>query len=366
MNKDLNKKYSLVFEYIWLDVNNNPRSKTKIGDVSSVEWLNYDNKFPIPPEWNYDGSSTGQANTKNSEVILKPVKIVNDPFRNNILELSSGYNVRYYLVLCDCYSTDGSPLQSNTRANANSLFKRSGHLEPMFGLEQEFFISRKTTLGLVPIAFGDSHYMPEKQGNYYCGVGGTNLYGKNMMEEVLNRLLKAGLSITGLNAEVAPSQWEFQVCSIGIDAADSLILLRYICGRVLEKHGLVMDISAKPLKGEWNGSGCHINYSTNTMREEGGYKHIENAIKNLSENHMLHINNYGDDNPQRLTGEHETSAIDKFTYSVGGRHTSIRIPYSTKTNKCGYIEDRRPSSSIDPYKATSLLHATCNGIEFSL
>ena len=168
----------------------------------------------------------------------------------------------------------------------------------------------------------------------------------------------AGLPLTGLNAEVAPAQWEFQVCSTGIDAADSLILLRYIGNRVLEKHMLFFDIQSKPIKGDWNGSGCHINYSTNLMREEGGFKHIETAMKNLSKNHALHIKHYGDDNYLRLTGHHETSSINEFSYSVAGRHTSIRIPNSTKTNNCGYFEDRRPSSSLDPYKATSLLHAT--------
>ena len=92
-----------------------------------------------------------------------------------------------------------------------------------------------------------------------------------------------------MNAEVAPGQWEFQVCSTGVDAADSLILVRYIINRVLERDYLQMDITAKPVKGDWNGSGCHINYSTSLMRVEGGFKYIENAIKNLEEAHALHI-----------------------------------------------------------------------------
>ena len=178
--------------------------------------------------------------------------------------------------------------------------------------------------------------MPEPQGDYYCGVGGTNVYGRELVEEMLDKLNYAGLPITGLNAEVAPSQWEFQVCSIGIDAADSLILLRYICNRVLEKHDMFMDLAAKPVKGDWNGSGCHINYSTSLMRD---------------------MNNI-----ERLTGHHETSSVDKFTSSVAGRNTSIRIPTDTHHNKCGYFEDRRPSSSLDPYKATALLHATSVGV----
>jgi glutamine synthetase len=339
-----------ILEYIWLDVEGNCRSKTKVTNLknglSNVSELS---------EWNYDGSSTGQADTGVSEVILKPVKYVADPFR---------ITNESYLVLCETYKPDGTPLASNTRHNATKIFAmNSEHSEPMFGLEQEFFISRKTCGLFVPVAFPDTQAVPSAQGDYYCGVGGSNVFGRDLIEQMLQKLLIAKIPITGLNAEVAPAQWEFQVCSTGVDAADSLILLRYICNRVLEKQHLYMDIGAKPVQGDWNGSGCHINYSTNLMRGQGGFKHIESAIKNLSKNHEVHIRHYGSDNHMRLTGKHETSSMEKFSYSVAGRHTSIRIPSTTKADKCGYFEDRRPSSSLDPYKCTALLHATSVGLE---
>ena len=98
------------------------------------------------------------------------------------------------------------------------------------------------------------------------------------------------------------------------------------------------------------------------MRETNGIYHINKAISNLSNKHSLHIKHYGDDNYERLTGIHETSSVDKFTSSVAGRNTSIRIPSETHHNECGYFEDRRPSSSLDPYKSTALLHATSVGV----
>ena len=152
----------------------------------------------------------------------------------------------------------------------------------------------------------------------------------------------------------------------GISAADNLYLLRYICNRTLERYSLHMDIAAKPVKGDWNGSGCHVNYSTDLMRQEGGLKIIQEALSNLSKHHDLHIKNYGSDNYLRLTGHHETSSISKFSTSVGGRNTSIRVPSTTKIDKCGYFEDRRPSSSMDPYIVTSLLHCTSCGINQNL
>ena len=65
----------------------------------------------------------------------------------------------------------------------------------------------------------------------------------------MDNLLYSNISITGMNAEVAPSQWEFQVCDFGINAADDLIMLRYICNRTFEEEGLIMDIKPKPVKG---------------------------------------------------------------------------------------------------------------------
>jgi glutamine synthetase len=53
----------------------------------------------------------------------------------------------------------------------------------------------------------------------------------------------------------------------------------------------------------------------------------------------------------RLTGLHETAAIDEFTYGLADRGASIRIPHSFVNNgHRGYLEDRRPNSLGDPYR----------------
>jgi len=47
---------------------------------------------------------------------------------------------------------------------------------------------------------------------------------------------------------------------------------------------------------------------------------------------------YGEGNDKRLTGEHETSSVDKFSYGPGNRAASFRIPTSTYAAKGkGYI-----------------------------
>ena len=67
-----------------------------------------------------------------------------------------------------------------------------------------------------------------------------------------------------------------------------------------------------------------------------------------------HIAVYGSGNEKRLTGEHETQHIDKFTYGISDRGASIRVPISTINNDWkGYLEDRRPASNADPYLLNS-------------
>lgn len=331
-------------EYVWIGGNGELRSKTKIinkeNDTSDV-------KLEELPVWNYDGSSTNQAPGNDSEVLIKPRKIYRDPFSTNS---------KYILVLCDTWLPDGSPHPTNTRVIAENIFNQKKELEPWFGMEQEFFVINRNNN--FPIGFPSNGY-PRPQGPYYCSVGDGNAYGRDYFEEAQENCLKAGINLTGKNFEVCCGQMEMQVRNVGLDVGDDMMMLRYILSRTGEKYNFAFDITAKPVKGDWNGSGCHTNFSTKPMREEGGYQEILKAIDKLSKKHDEHIAVYGAGNEERLTGLHETAHISRFTYGVANRGASVRIPRDTEKEQKGYFEDRRPSSECDPYLVTCKLFETC-------
>ena len=327
----------IMVEYIWIDGHQPTaklRSKTKIVDneVSSVADL---------PDWGFDGSSTNQAEGNFSDCLLKPVYIIKDPLRG-------GDNL---LVMCEVFNSDGSVHKSNKRAKLRELEDEYKNQDCWFGIEQEYTFFD----GIKPLGWPDNGF-PAPQGGYYCGVGSDEVYGRDIVEEHMEACLNAGINMSGINAEVMPGQWEFQIGPSGpLEVSDEVWLARWLLYRIGEDYSVSATLDPKPVKGDWNGAGAHTNFSTKAMRSPGGLKIIEEACEKLAKNHEKHINMYGSDNEQRLTGEHETCSIQDFKYGVSDRGASIRIPMQTANDGYGYLEDRRPSANMDPYLVCTAL-----------
>lgn len=326
--------------YVWIDAELGFRCKSKTVDFVPK-------KASDLPMWNYDGSSTNQSTGKNSDVYIKPIALFDDPFRG-------GDNK---IVLTETIAPDNNPHPTNTRRAAAEAFAKKEKAEPWYGIEQEYTLFDID--GITPFAWPKSGF-PAPQGPYYCGVGADKVSGRAFVEAHYRACIAAGVKIAGTNAEVMPSQWEYQIgpCT-GIESGDHVMMSRFLAHRVAEDFGIIVNFEPKPIKGDWNGAGCHTNFSTKPMREKGGMKEIQAAIKKLALKHHEHIKVYGKDNDQRLTGEHETASIHDFSADVANRGCSIRIPRQVEADGYGYFEDRRPASNMDPYVVTHKIFDTC-------
>lgn len=341
---------SWIVDYVWIDSNNRCRSKTRVLYRDNLQTENLSLKDI--PDWNYDGSSTGQSKGTMSEIILKPRRLFDSAFYQDNHSIHPFHFA--YLVLCDTWNTDNTPALNNNRYSAQEIFSRYNNEKPWFGLEQEFFIYDNRTQK--PI----KSFEIDNTGSYYCGVGRSiEARGRKLINKHLFYCLKSGIRISGTNAEVSPGQWEYQIGPVeGIEASDQLWMSRYILERLAEEFDFYINYHPKPELGDWNGSGCHINFSTETMRKSNGFDSIIQSMYKLESKHQEHMAVYGEYNDQRMTSDHETSSFDSFSYGVGNRQASVRIPFDTQRNRCGYFEDRRPAANIDPYLATSKILET--------
>ena len=276
-------------EYIWLDGSEPQqlRSKTKIIPFKTAE-----NNISHYSMWSFDGSSTLQAKAgkgENTDCLLKPVFVVDDPFRGN----------PHKLVLCEVLNPDGTPHKTNNRRKLAETVKElsldnlSKDDAPWFGWEQEYTLTHKPEVPFgigegIPLGFTlDPHSgylanIPRPQGDYYCGIGSDNVVGRDIVEEHMNMCMEIGLDISGINAEVLLGQWEYQIGPVtALEGSDQLWISRYLLQRVAEKYNVKVSLHPKPLKGDWNGTGCHVNFSNKEMREENGLDIIKESMIKL-------------------------------------------------------------------------------------
>lgn len=354
----------ITAEYIWIDGSKPTkklRSKTKIFTHPRV----HDSFMRVPvmqlgdfPAWGFDGSSTNQASGGSSDLHLKPAAVYRDPTRPG----------NAYLVLCEVYDHEWKPHRTNTRAKLRDAlgYEAARAARPWIGFEQEYTMFKENAPLGWPICKWGRNAQPPPQGPYYCGVGADEAFGRQLVEDHLQACMEIGIGICGINAEVMPGQWEFQVGYRGDNAhladplhtSDDLWVARWLLYRIGEAYGITITLDVKPMPGDWNGAGCHTNFSTEQTRGEDGIRAINTACEKLQAKHAEHIAVYGHGLERRLTGLHETCDINTFAWGTADRTASIRIPRHVAEAGRGYLEDRRPGANCDPYMVSEALVRT--------
>lgn len=319
----------VVVEYVWLDGQGKTRSKMRTCT-----------RCPRSADdcmiWSFNGTPTEQAESREqSDCYLVPRKLFDCPVRG----------APHKMLICEVITADMSPAKGNWRCWAAEVMEMYSHLDPVFGLEQEYICV-------------DVHGKPcimstNDQDNMYCGRGAANMPDglRELMGQHYAMCLSAGIKIHGMNIEQGPSQAEYQVgpCK-GIDIGDHAIAARHVLHKAAENNGVCVSFNATE-DGVSHGNSMHCNFSTKHTRAEGGLKFLEKIARVLGKRQSDCLAAFGAGNEKRLNGENNAPSKDHFKFAVSDRTASVRIPRSVGIVGKGYLEDRRPAANADPYRA---------------
>ena len=329
-------KYKL--EYIWLDGYEpvpNLRSKTMIKEFDSFPTLEE------LPKWGFDGSSTKQAEGHSSDCVLKPVAVYPDTTRKNGA-----------LVMCEVHA-------ARRHAAPHQCAAPPSWTIPAPGSASSRNISSTRTAAR---SASRRRAIPLRRGRT-TPAWATRTWATSPARS--SRSTSTSVSTPASTTKASTPKWP-RASGNSRSSAKAPRRPPTRCGspatsceRLCEKYDVDVEWHCKPIKGDWNGSGMHSNFSTEYMRENGGKEYFEKLMAAFDKYKNEHIAVYGPDNHLRLTGLHETQSIDKFNYGVANRGASIRVPHSFVNNGYkGYLEDRRPNSAGDPYKIASRILQT--------
>lgn len=316
-----------TYEYVWLD---GPVLHSKIKatiDATPPEWFAVVDDTQPPSQMTKN--TPQKHNLPYSDCFLVPVQTYNNPTSPD------------HLVLCQVQNHDHLPHASNTREAAARIVTD----EWWFGFEQEYYLT-----DLDGRLLGQQHGNGKIGDEHYCGVGADNVVGREIADAHLFACLKAGIEITGTNAEDGMGQWEYQCFGKGIKAADDLWVSRFLLRKIAEQYRICVNYNPMP-KRNWYGSGMHTNFSNAKMRTTGGQALFDKLCHQLEIHHSEAMLCYGSDNQLRFTGQHKSPDLSHFSHGIDDRCACIRIPlYTLDRGWKGYMEDRRPASNADPYR----------------
>ncbi|MEH2457481.1 type I glutamate--ammonia ligase [Nostoc sp.] len=214
-------------------------------------------------------------------------------------------------------------------------------------------------------------YKPRFKEGYFP-VSPTDSF-QDIRTEMLLTMAELGVPIEKHHHEVATGgqcELGFQFGKL-IEAADWLMIYKYVIKNVAKKHGKTVTFMPKPIFGD-NGSGMHCHQS---IWKDGKPLFAGDKYAGLSEmalyyiggllKHapaLLAITNPSTNSYKRLVPGYEAPV--NLAYSQGNRSASIRIPLSGTNPKAKRLEFRCPDATSNPYLAfAAMLCAGLDGIK---
>jgi glutamine synthetase len=156
-----------------------------------------------------------------------------------------------------------------------------------------------------------------------------------------------------------------------IDAADYVMIYKYVVKNVAKKHGKTATFMPKPLFND-NGTGMHTHQS---LWKGGQPLFFGDGYANLSQMALYYIGGLLKHAPSLLAFTNPTANSYKrlvpgfeapvnLAYSQGNRSASIRIPVTGSNPKAKRLEFRCPDATLNPYLGFSaMLMAGLDGIK---
>ncbi|MGF1493250.1 MAG: type I glutamate--ammonia ligase [Microcoleaceae cyanobacterium] len=215
---------------------------------------------------------------------------------------------------------------------------------------------------------GNLGYKPRYKEGYFP-VSPTDTL-QDMRSEMLLTMAKCGVPIEKHHHEVATAGQ----CELGfrfgtmIEAADNLMIYKYVIKNVGKKYGKTVTFMPKPVFND-NGSGMHTHQS---IWKDGqplfagdkyagfsqmGLYYIGGILKHAPA--LLAFTNPSTNSYKRLVPGFEAPV--NLAYSQGNRSASVRIPLSGDNPKAKRLEFRCPDATSNPYLAFAAM--LCAGID---
>jgi glutamine synthetase len=334
----------------------------------------------------FDGSSIRgwkQIHESDMLIVPDPSTVIMDPFCE-IPTLSLVCNV-FDPLTKQKYDRD----PRNIAQKAEAYLKQTGIADTAyFGPEAEFFIF--DDIRYDSNEFSSYYFLDSSEGKWNSGrEENPNLGYKirhkegyfpvppadsimNLRNEMTQNLIAAGLHVEAQHHEVATAgQSEIDLrYSPLVNAADGLLLFKYIIKNTAHKHNKTVTYMPKPIFGD-NGSGMHVHQS---LWKAGKPLFFGNGYANLSDMAIHYIagllkhapalcalTNPTTNSYKRLVPGFEAPV--NLAYSQRNRSASVRIPAYSQSPKAKRVEYRTPDGSCNPYLAFSaLMMAGLDGI----